>query len=199
MAYKRNKFGSIIVQGENGTFTVTKKEQKMIDQLTRKANRIRDKKAESFYNSVQFQANMKGISQKSYKNLLNQRGFITEKYSAKKNMFNSKEELKEYIKELKTVTKKDYGNKRLDNVRNWMLDKVKKEHNNNKELKDIITNITNNELLTIYLHNDNLLMEIYGCEKIDVEEEGGEHTSALTQKTIANFKKALRDVSTKRK
>lgn len=171
MSYKKNRFGSIILNDINGKeFTVTKKEQQTIKTLVKRANQRRLDKAKRYYESTMSQPNMKGISKEVYTKLLNRRGFITEKYSSNIKQFTSKEDVNDYIKELKTVTKRGYGNNRIKDIRKSMKKRLIQTYGRKETevIRDKIENMKDAELLSLYLHNDDLIAEIYGS---DVDEE----------------------------
>ena len=175
MSYKKNRFGSIILNDINGKeFTVTKKEQQTIKTLVKRANQRRLDKAKRYYESTMSQPNMKGISKEVYTKLLNRRGFITEKYSSNMKQFTSKEDVKDYIKELKTVTKRGYGNDRIKDIRESMQKRLIKTYGKNETevIRDKIVNMKDAELLSLYLHNDDLIAEIYGSDVDESQIQG---------------------------
>lgn len=169
--YEKNRYGSIILRDYNGEkFTITKKEQQELKTLVKRANQRRYDKLDKYYNMTKNQANMKGISKVVYGDLLQSKGFITDKYSSSFKQFNSKKEYKEYIKELKGVTKKGYGNNRIKDIRETM---IKRSNENYGVYGDNITNIIKNlkdsELLSLYLNNDDVIENIYGSGDDDEE------------------------------
>ena len=167
MAYKRNRFGSIILKGDDGKeFTVTKKEQEELKTLVKRANQRRLDKSKAYYKDIKNQQNMKGISYKAYMGLMETKGFITEKYKTSLKQFSSKEDLKDMLKELKTVTKRGYGNKRIDDIRQSMNKRLIETFGKNEtsELREQIKKMNNHQLLSIYLHNDEIVKTIYGSD-----------------------------------
>ena len=184
MAYKRNRFGSIVLKGDDGKeFTVTKKEQEQLKVYVKRANQRRLDKARAYYKDVKNQPNMKGISHESYMHLLTEKNFITERYSTSLKQFKSKDDVKDLLKELKAVTKRGYGNKRLDDIRSSMNRRLIETYgeNDSRMLREQISTITNAELLTIYLHNDEIVKTIYGS---DITEE---QVTALLTKTESDI------------
>lgn len=164
MAFKRNNRGSIILGVEGNQFTLTKKEEKELNTLVKRANQRRNDRASSYYGHISEQKNMEAISYDGYFKLLNDKGFITEKYSASKNQFNSKEDIKDLLKELKTVTQKGYGDDRIDDVRTWMMSKIKQNYDGDVSLMDKVNNMGDAELLSIYLHNDDVIKEFWDSD-----------------------------------
>lgn len=163
--YNKNRYGSIVLNDRSGgNFTITKKEQKEIKTLVKRANEKRKYYMEKFYNDVKNHNNMKGISKDAYSNLLNKKGFITEKYSTSFNQFKSKKEVQHFIKELKSVTKKGYYNnhKKVNDIRKSMIKQINNMFGNDgKEVKKLIRNISDSDLMSIYINNDTLIQEIY--------------------------------------
>ena len=163
--YNKNKFGSIVLTDRNGeSFTITKKQQNEIKTLVKRANEKRKYYSEKFYNDVKNQNNMKGISKEAYSNLLNKKGFITEKYSTSFNQFRSKKEVQHFIKELKSVTKKGYYNnhKKVKDIRKSMIRQVNNMFGNDgKRVNKLIKSISDSDLMSLYINNDSLIQEIY--------------------------------------
>lgn len=170
--YNKNRYGSIILQDEKGNnFTITKKEQNIIKTYVKRANQRRIDKAKRYYEGIKNQENMRGISYESYMSLLNSKGFITEKYSSRMSQFKSKEDLKEFIKEIKTVTKRGYGNDRIQDIRKSLNKRIKEIYGSSgKVLIEQIKNIKDNQLLTLYLHNDDIIQNLYGSSEVSADE-----------------------------
>lgn len=174
MAYKRNRFGSIVLTDENGNeFTITKKEQQELKTYTKRANQRRLDKSKRYYDTIKNQANMKGISYESYMDLMEKRGFITERYKTDLKQFKSKDEFKDMMKELKTVTKRGYGENHIEDIRQSMLKRVQEDYGKSqtKGLRDTIKNLSRAELLSLYLHNDDIVKTLYGSGDDDNVEE----------------------------
>lgn len=196
MAYKRNRFGSIVLKGDDGKeFTVTKKEQEQLKIYVKRANQRRLDKARAYYKDIKNQPNMKGISQESYMHLLTEKNFITEKYSTSLRQFKSKDDVKDLLKELKTVTKRGYGNKRIDDIRSSMNRRLIETYgeNDSRMLREQISSMSNAELLTIYLHNDEIVRTIYGSEITE------EQVTALLTKTESDINFYLNRMKMKRR
>ena len=161
--YNKNRFGSIVLVDDKGNnFTITKKEQAELKKFTKRANQRRYDKTDKYYDLVKNQTNMKGISKEAYRNLLESKGFITEKYSSAFNQFKSKNDFKEYMKELKGVTKRGYGDNRIQEIRESMIKRVSEQYGEiGNNLKELLSNINDGELISLYTHNDELIQEIY--------------------------------------
>ena len=172
--YEKNRFGSIVLTDELGTkFTITKKEQKELKTYVKRANQRAYDKVNKYYDMVKNQANMKGISKEAYKNLLEKKGFITEKYSGAFNQFKSKNEFKHFMKELKTVTKRGYGYDKIDKIRETMIKRVNENYGElGNNINEKLSKLKDSELLSLYVNNDDLIRDIYGSDTtINVVEE----------------------------
>lgn len=182
--YNKNRYGSIVLQDENGNnFTITKKQQEDIKTYVKRANQRRIDKAKRYYEGIKNQENMRGISYESYMSLLNRKGFITEKYSSRMNQFTSKEDVKDYIKELKAVTKRGYGNDRIENIRKSMKKRIKDTYGSQgKNLINKIDSLKDSELLSLYLHNDNIIQDLYGSSEMTTDDI--EHLATKTESDI---------------
>ena len=196
MAYKKNRYGSIILKDENGKdFTITKKEQETIKTYVKRANQRRIDKSHRYYDDIKNQSNMKGISFNAYMSLMTSKGFITEKYSSSFKQFKSKDDLKDFIKELKTVTKRGYGDKRIEDVRKSLIERVNKNYGEEgHELANKIKSLDKGQLLSIYLHNDDIVQDLYGSALID-----GEQIEQLASKSLSDINYYLKGYSGEKK
>ena len=163
--YNKNRFGSIVLTDNNGNnFTITKKEQAQIKTLVKRANTKRSYYIDKYYNQTKSNNNMKGVSKEVYQNLLTSKGFVTEKYSTTFNQFKSKADVKEFIKELKQVTKKGYngGLNKANEIRQSMIKQIERMYGNEaNEVNEMLNNINDVDLMSIYIHNDNLIKDLY--------------------------------------
>lgn len=163
--YNKNRFGSIVLTDNNGNnFTITKKEQAQIKTLVKRANTKRSYYIDKYYSQTKSNNNMKGVSKEVYQNLLTSKGFVTEKYSTSFNQFKSKADVKDFIKELKQVTKKGYngGLNKANEIRQSMIKQVEKMYGNDAiEINDILNNVNDVDLMSLYIHNDNLIKDLY--------------------------------------
>ena len=186
--YNRNRYGSIVLNDEQGnSFTITKKEQATLKTLVKRANQRRYDKIDKYYNMVSEQNNMKGISKEAYRNILEKKGFITEKYSSAFKQFTSKAVFKDYIKELKQVTKRGYGNNRINEIRKSMIERVNKNYNSlGDTIIEKLNSINDSQLLSVYVHNDDLIQEIYGSTLSSDDVEN------LATKTLSDINRALK-------
>lgn len=186
--YNKNRYGSIVLNDEQGnSFTITKKEQATLKTLVKRANQRRYDKVDKYYNMVSKQNNMKGISKEAYRNILEKKGFITEKYSSAFKQFTSKADFKDYIKELKQVTKRGYGNNRINEIRKSMIERVNKNYNSLGEpIIEKLNSINDSQLLSVYVHNDDLIQEIYGSTLSSDDVEN------LATKTLSDINRALK-------
>ena len=192
--YNKNRFGSIVLKDETGNnFTITKKEQAELKKYVKRANQRRYDRSEKYYDISRYQANMKGISKEAYRNLLEVKGFITEKYSSAFTQFKSKADFKDYIKELKQVTKRGYGNERIEKIRESMLKRIDENYGNlGKDLAEKITSLNDGELLSLYVNNDDIIMDLYGSDI------GDDVIGELATKTLSNINIGLQNSRRKR-
>lgn len=164
MAFKKNNRGSYVLTGEDGQeFTVTKSEYQQLQTLTKRANQRRVDRAHAYYDKLSETDFMTGKSYDGYMKLLNDKGFITEKYSTSLKQFKSKADVKSQLKELQEVTKRGYGNARLDDIRYKMLEQINTNYGSNgEELYNRIENLSDSELLSFYLTADkDILNEVF--------------------------------------
>lgn len=196
MAYKRNRFGSIVLTDDKGNeFTITKKEQEELKIYTKRANQRRLDKAKRHYQEIKNQPNMKGISYDAYMNLMERKGFITERYKTNLKQFKSKDDFKDMMKELKTVTKRGYGNNRIKDIRKTMQKRLIETFGKNEtnQLREQIKGMTNQQLLSIYLHNDEIVQTIYGS---DIDQD---QIVALLTKTESDINYYLSSMKTRKR
>ena len=107
---------------------------------------------------------MLGVEYNSYMELLESKGFITEKYTTRLNQFNSKDDVKSLLRELKQVTKRGYGQNRVDDIRYSMIERIERNYGSSGDkLIEKIKEMDKSELLSMYLMADKEIIEdIYG-------------------------------------
>ena len=160
MAYKKNNRGSYVLGSQGNEFTVTKREYKEMQTLVKRANQRRNDVASRYYDTMYTSNSMIGVEYDEYMKLLNDKGFITEKYTTKLSQFSSKDDVKELLKELRTVTKRGYGHNRVDDVRYKMIEQIDKNYGSDGEgLKQRIAELSDGELLAVYLQADKEIIE----------------------------------------
>ena len=163
--YNKNRYGSIILNDKNGNeFRITKKEQQEMKMLIKRANTKRDYYANKYYNDVIKNSNMKGVSKEVYKQLLTKKGFISEKFSTSFNQFTSKADYKDFIKELRQINKKGYYqvNKSVKAIRDSLNKQLNRLYGNQaKPIKDLIKSISDSDLMSLYIHNDEIIKDLY--------------------------------------
>ena len=163
--YNKNRYGSIILNDKNGNeFRITKKEQQEMKMLIKRANTKRDYYANKYYNDVIKNSNMKGVSKEVYKQLLTKKGFISEKFSTSFNQFTSKADYKDFIKELRQINKKGYYqvNKSVKAIRDSLNKQLNRLYGNQaKPIKDFIKSISDSDLMSLYIHNDEIIKDLY--------------------------------------
>ena len=163
--YNKNRYGSIILNDKNGNeFRITKKEQQEMKMLVKRANSKREYYANKYYNDVIKNSNMKGVSKEVYKKLLTKKGFISETFSSSFNQFSSKDDYKDFIKELRQINKKGYYqvNKSVKAIRDSLNKQLNRLYGNqSKPLKDLIKSISDSDLMSLYIHNDEIIKDLY--------------------------------------
>ena len=163
--YNKNRYGSIILNDKNGNeFRITKKEQQEMKMLVKRANSKREYYANKYYNDVIKNSNMKGVSKEIYKKLLTKKGFISETFSSSFNQFSSKDDYKDFIKELRQINKKGYYqvNKSVKAIRDRLNKQLNRLYGNQaKPLKDLIKSISDSDLMSLYIHNDEIIKDLY--------------------------------------
>lgn len=189
MAYKRNNRGSIILEDNYGNnFTITKKEQQEFNMYLKRANQRRTDVAHRYYDQLNESEIMIGKSYDSYMKLLQDKGFITEKYKGGFNQFDSKNDFKSMLKELKEVTKRGYGSNRIDDIRYKMLERIEENFGSQgEELYKRIAEMDKAELLSIYtLSADEIVKTVYGCDR-------AKDTNELVEKSLSEINVLLKD------
>ena len=163
--YNKNRYGSIIQNDKNGNeFRITKKEQQEMKMLVKRANSKREYYANKYYNDVIKNSNMKGVSKEVYKQLLTKKGFISETFSSSFNQFSSKDDYKDFIKELRQINKKGYYqvNKSVKAIRDSLNKQLNRLYGNQaKPIKDLIKSISDSDLMSLYIHNDEIIKDLY--------------------------------------
>ena len=163
--YNKNRYGSIILNDKNGNeFRITKKEQQEMKMLVKRANSKREYYANKYYNDVVKNSNMKGVSKEVYKKLLTKKGFISETFSSSFNQFSSKDDYKDFIKELRQINKKGYYqvNKSVKAIRDSLNKQLNRLYGNqSKPLKDLIKSLSDSDLMSLYIHNDEIIKDLY--------------------------------------
>ena len=163
--YNKNRYGSIILNDKNGNeFRITKKEQQEMKMLVKRANSKREYYANKYYNDVIKNSNMKGVSKEVYKKLLTKKGFISETFSTSFNQFSSKDDYKDFIKELRQINKKGYYqvNKSVKAIRDSLNKQLNRLYGNQaKPIKDLIKSISDSDLMSLYIHNDEIIKDLY--------------------------------------
>ena len=163
--YNKNRYGSIILNDKNGNeFRITKKEQQELKMLVKRANSKREYYANKYYNDVVKNSNMKGVSKEIYKKLLTKKGFISETFSSSFNQFSSKDDYKDFIKELRQINKKGYYqvNKSVKAIRDSLNKQLNRLYGNQaKPIKDLIKSISDSDLMSLYIHNDEIIKDLY--------------------------------------
>lgn len=212
MRYKKNRYGSYILSSKDGNeFTVTQREYKEIQTLTKRANQRRVDKAHRYYDTLVDSNMMVGKDYDSYMELLREKGFITEKYTSSLKQFSSKEDVKEHLKELREVTRRGYGNNRVDDIRYKMIEQINEEYGLvGSSLAHRIEKMSDGELLGIYLLADkdivgSLFYLTKGDDAIDQVNKSNTYIDTLlvgstaSKKDMKEYKKGFKNYKARQK
>ena len=195
MAYKKNRRGSYILTSDDGShFTVTQREYKELKTLVKRANQRRVDVAHRYYDGMSNANVMVGVEYNSYMELLESKGFITEKYTTRLNQFNSKDDVKSLLRELKQVTKRGYGQNRVDDIRYSMIERIENNYGSSGDkLIEKIKEMDKSELLSMYLMADKEIIEdIYGSG------DDEEIVDELASKSLTYIEKLLKGSQAKK-
>lgn len=160
MAYKRNRFGSIIT--ESGE-TITKKMQEEYKRQVRNANYQRNKLINTYYNNVKNAPTMVNISKEVYAKQLQDKGFIPVKLSTSLKDIKNRKEFKEELKDTRQLATKKYHTDKLDKARDKMIEQLEENYNSlGKPLVDVVKGLSDTEFIQLYTTaKDSLLKALY--------------------------------------
>ena len=186
MGYRKSKKGNYLING----FYITPSELKDFRKLVNSANGKRTRLSDKYFNELNGTYLMEGISKREYVKRLESKGFITEKYSAKLSQFTSKHDFNEKIKELKQVNRPYYSQSKVSKLRHSMELKAHENLNNGGSIvKEKLHNISNAELVGLYIHDDEVVAQIYGSDgSVDDLEERIEETSSRIDRGLSMIK-----------
>ena len=150
--------------------------QKLVKNTNAKRSRIIDK----YYNEIKNTPNMTGISKEAFAKQLEDKGFISKKLSSSLKGFNSLAEIKNEIKDLKTINKPYYFENNISELRTRMLRQIyRNTGKQGSEIANMIKNLSNAQLVNLYNNaSEELLDEIFESDSVGDTEE--ERASALS-------------------
>lgn len=150
--------------------------QRLVKNTNAKRNRMIDK----YYNEIKNTPNMTGISKEAFAKQLEDKGFISKKLSTSLKGFNSLTEVKNEIKDLKTINKPYYFENNISELRNRMLRQIyRNTGKQGSEIANMIKNLSNAQLVNLYNNaSEDLLEEIFESDSVGDTNE--ERASALS-------------------
>lgn len=169
---KKNKNKSI-----NG-FTITEKQHKELQRLTRNANAKRQRQLNRYMDTLNNVRGYENVSSLHRAEDLENRGFLTEKYSTNLKQFNSKEDFKAHMEGLRSVNRPNYNKSKINRLRKDMELNIfrKTDDDTYKRLRYY----TDEEILSIYLNMDYVNEPIWDSDqKLDTEDWKNKITGGL--------------------
>ena len=143
-------------------------------------NAKRSRMIDKYYNEIKNTPNMVGISKEAFAKQLEDKGFISKKLSSSLKGFNSLAEVKNEIKDLKTINKPYFFENNISELRNRMLRQIyRNTGKQGTEISNMIKNLSNAQLINLYNNaSEELLEEIFESDTVGNTEE--EKASALS-------------------
>ena len=148
--------------------------------LVKNTNSKRSRMIDKYYNEIKNTPNMTGISKEAFAKQLEDKGFISKKLSTSLKGFNSLAEVKNEIKDLKTINKPYYFENNISQLRNRMLRQIyRNTGKQGTEIANMIKNLSNAQLVNLYNNaSEDFLEEIFDSDSVGDTQE--ERASALT-------------------
>ena len=175
MKHKRRKTNVTYSDG-----ILTNRYKNEYKRLVKNTNSKRNRMIDKYYNEIKNTPNMTGISKEAFAKQLEDKGFISKKLSSSLKGFNSLAEVKNEIKDLKTINKPYYFENNISELRNRMLRQI--HRNTGKkgtEIANMIKNLSNAQLVNLYNNaSEDFLEEIFDSDSVGDTQE--ERVSALT-------------------
>jgi hypothetical protein len=193
--YTRDKKGNIVMDG----FSITKEKEREYILNVKRSNSKRQYLLDKYYNQAKDTPNMVGVSKDSYAMLLEEKGFIPEKLSTTLQGLSTKEEFRQELKDLKTINKKGYNEKKVKTLRNKMLERLNENLGSaGVDVRRTIRNMSDSELMNMYIHSPkDVIAEIFGSgdDGEDEQEERAEKTRSTIDIVTHNItSKEKRDI-----
>ena len=175
MKHKKRKTNVIYSDG-----VLTNRYKNEYQRLVKNTNGKRSRMIEKYYNEIKNTPNMKGISKEAFAKQLEDKGFISKKLTSSLKDFSSLAELKNEIKDLKTINKPYYFENNISKLRNRMLRQIyRNTGKQGSEISNMIRNLSNAQLVNLYNNaSEDLLDEIFDSDSVGDTEE--ERASALS-------------------
>lgn len=175
MKHKMRKTNVIYSDG-----VLTNRYKNEYQRLVKNTNGKRSRMIEKYYNEIKNTPNMTGISKEAFAKQLEDKGFISKKLTSSLKDFSSLAELKNEIKDLKTINKPYYFENNISKLRNRMLRQIyRNTGKQGSEISNMIRNLSNAQLVNLYNNaSEDLLDEIFDSDSVGDTEE--ERASALS-------------------
>ena len=175
MKHKRRKTNVIYSDG-----ILTNRYKNEYQRLVKNTNAKRNRMIDKYYNEIKNTPNMVGISKEAFAKQLEDKGFISKKLSTSLKGFNSLAEVKNEIKDLKTINKPYYFEGIIGGLRNRMIRQIHRNTGKQgSEIANMIKNLSNAQLINLYNNaSEDLLEEIFESDSVGDTEE--ERASALS-------------------
>lgn len=188
MAYKKNRYGSIIT--EDGS-TITKKMQEEYKRQVKNYNAKRSRMINEYYNEAKNTPGMRGLNKKVFEQQLQEKGFIAPKLSSSFKFFNSRESFKREAREVKVISKQDYESDRLFKARDRMVNQVYENFNSDGDkIASILSNLTDKEFTLMYMSAPSEVVQGLYYSKAGTEE--------ARNKTLTDLEIAIRNILPKK-
>ena len=175
MNHKRRKTNVTYSDG-----VLTNRYKNEYQRLVKNTNAKRSRMIDKYYNEIKNTPNMTGISKDAFAKQLEDKGFISKKLSSSLKGFNSLSEVKNEIKDLKTINKPYFFENNISELRNRMLRQIyRNTGKQGTEIANMIKNLSNAQLVNLYNNaSEDLLDEIFESDSVGDTEE--ERASALS-------------------
>ena len=175
LKHKRRKANAIYSDG-----ILTNRYKNEYQKLVKNTNAKRSRMIDKYYNEIKNTPNMVGISKDAFAKQLEDKGFISKKLSTSLKGFNSLAEVKNEIKDLKTINKPYYFENNISKLRNRMIRQIHRNTGKQgSEIANMIKNLSNAQLVNLYNNaSEDLLDEIFESDSVGDTEE--ERASALS-------------------
>jgi hypothetical protein len=175
-------------------FNITKSEEREYTLRVKRSNSKRQYLLDKYYEQAKNTPNMVGISKESYAMLLEEKGFIPEKLSTSLKGLSSKGEFKQELKDLGTINRKGYHEKKIETLRSKMLERIKENLGKpGQDVYNTIKNMSPSELSSMYIHSPkDVIAEIFGSG-----DEGEDEQDERAEKTRSTIDVVTHNITTK--
>lgn len=188
MAYKKNRYGSIITQDGS---TITKKMQEEYKRQVKSYNAKRSRMINQYYNEAKNTPAMRGINKKVFEQQLQDKGFIAPKLSSSMKGFKSRNEFKEEAKDVRVMKSNRYQSDKLSKARERMIKQVEENFNSDGDkIVNVIKNLSDKEFTLMYMTAPSDVIQGMYYKK--------EGNSEAVAKTLTDLEIAVRNILPKK-